>query len=1473
MAIIKHYIHDFGFGDEYNSGDIVRYSSYPPEQITTPVHHFDTGITGSARTKRTVIAEYKTEDGSPIVTQEWKDDPSRTAFIQFNVDWSQRISNRYSNTSRSILITGIHHDYRTRGFEYYYSPFSNWSTFRQYGIEKRTSQYKVISQQLNTNNRRTFVSYFADVSKVIRDIVAYQDFTHPEGFPSDDRLYFVFQLSTRQDIPADAWWNPDTRETHYLEFADGYGPLNENGTLYTLNNPFYLGFTVPERLSLSVDSVDSGSSAECDNSFSGVGDEVYLIPTERNRNAVYDTSYLYAVNNRHQLQAVPQDVPDHHDQDGYLKFGRDSGYGVDSYVPSNQEGKPFPAIPLEGHTGSLTLSVWFRAYDVSFPYNPYYKSHYNYSVFGNGDGSKGIEFGFSGLGEKTINPGTYREATYNFTNLFFRVNSSDYILELADRRLLAQYSQRKKHDLFIWNHYCLVFYSGGSARLVVTDENGDKVYEGTMPSSNPKGSGVPIRNLSNNSIGNVASNTATKPFQGDIKDLRLFSRDLSLKEQYRLAENPGASGRIFGLSVRSNQSLPQVDSPDVKVPTCIAEESASQPEVQQVYIKPPVEPLSSESITQSQLLNLRHYLQVPEVQSSFELQSFRLGPFSFFAPLSSVESDPKVSVALLDVGAQLRLIGSESKTLASDVSININVIRSGVRGAPQGPDVNADGEATENAWFCPSINSDMSSLENGGTSEDLSYHDYDAHLTVDPSNTARSLLVDDYGYGGSNALRVGRDAGHVTLPQFVHNGYFDPGDADALFSNWTVSLWWKPSVNSIAGQFFRSRHQYLVDTLDDTRPSFGGLRLRISYHPETNVPAFVRFGPPSVSGESPLTISVQGNVRPGEWNHIVASVNEKQRSDGLPANTGEISLYVNGLLAQKKNAIAVYPEYSDIRATMLMSGISVKQSEEGTSIGVTDGFGAPSGLIDDVRSYTHSLSDEEIRWLYLGNGSGGRGVIGEPFFPYDIQSSSEVSAVLISVDARVDSSASTTQVSETNLLVRREILPDDIQSSTEVSETELLVRNFAANRDPLIIGDRMSESKERAVIEFSISNMAARFPVYLRMNIEDVNNDFLAVVGRWISPWPTNYLELQNGDIANKSRVNFIPAIGEISVDVSQMVYDAKNAGDSTVAICLLEQPNHTDNYYEVDNSASLKPTLSFSTVTPITVDSVECQPEYERFALQVDIYLDSCSSASNASDVNVQSDTLYAPSVESISENEILAEFSVSSSLDLDSAESSLQLSDTNVETDYLFFGYKKNFVRAYQPTAVNMTPFRGEYGWYYDPSDPSGIVNDNTFETQSRELPVRVKIENEGTLKVEWSIMISSFLSGQTQSRGRSVKIQTKPEIDATPVTLDTITDQTIDDYEITIPAGDYYLSFIASSPDSNTTPIYLEKAELRMSPSYADDVESSSQCSEVNINVDLTADSSESQAECEETNVRLSGYVLDGSFEQSDEGWTNG
>lgn len=1396
-------------------------------------------------TKLVGLVEYKSDSDS-IIDSSWLNDPSSKAYIDLDVTWSKD----KDGITPKLFIDGY------KGLT---AP-ATWDQFSYAYQNSRTSAFEILTGVRNVS-QGVFLEYRNfDVTSIVREIAEQSASTY------FNRLYFFVTASPFQSLPV-AKKQDAPEEKHFVYFR----PQGDESTSH--ENRYSLKMDTPQsRIPLEIDSCQSSMEAGRGNNVKGLGDEVLWVSPETQRDSLFGTNFQYSITSRHQFESDVTNLPSHYDSDGYLKFGDEyPQYGVGGYLNTNQEGKDEPPIPLQDHQGGITFSVWLRAQES--PTFTYYSPWRQYSVFGNGASTKGIEFSFSGPNEtsRTFNSitGEYF-IRYDYT---FNWRMNDKVYSVVLKNSSNSFIQPRALNISDWNHYCITVTRGSSSyttRLDVTNYEGDEVYSGSMlPLVSYLPSSESISNLSQNSIGKINANS-NRNFRGDIKDLRLFDRKVSNREKDRLAISPGIQGGIISADLQDVSVSSQVSSVNVILPTIISDDVESQSQCEQVYLKPPMTTDSAESVSENSTSDVRSVLPAEDLDIASQAEGVQLGPFSYGLSLDSSESLPQCEVVNIGLDGALEFTGSESRSESSAFNIDANLVRAGVRGAPVGPDVNASGDSTENAWFCPTINSDMAALAVGAISDDLSHNDYDAELVSDESNSSGSLLVDQAGSGGSKAFRVGQGNGRIELPQFVHNGYFGSGASDTVFENWTVSLWWKPDADSQGGQFFRSRHEYRINSVNNTFET-GGLRLFISYQPAAGItPAHVKFGTPDIDGSS--TVSVKGNVVPGQWNHIVASASERPRSGGMPANSGEINLYVNGVLSESKIAYASDSSYDDLRSTALISA-GFNSTEEGTSIGDPEDNGDPSGLVDDIRSYSQALGFEHIRWLYRGDDSGGRGVIGEPFFPYDLESLTQASSIQISADANLDSVISRSQVSLVDVVASKEASTQSVQSLSQNSETDLLVRNFAADRDPLIIGDRMSQSKERAVVEFSIANITTRFPVYLQIEVEAVNNDFLATAGRWLSDWPTNYTELQNGIVDSLSRSDFIPSVGEMRIDVTAMIVDAKAAGDSLIAICLLEQPNFSNNYYEVDNSSAGKPKLSFSTITSISVDDVQSSSQCQDVDVDLNLAVDSLQSASLASNVNVQSDTLAIPGTEVISEFEPIDGLSISGSIQLQSAQSSSQCSQVDVQPDFLTFGYNKSFVLDYPPTASDMKPFFQNGGWSYDADTPNGIRHSDDSDIVGPSLVVRVNIREEGVLAAEWSIMRKRGVEGTFRPRNRSVEIKQRLPGETSLSDLATISDSDFEDKKITIPAGSYYLYFTPVSIGEPTSSIFLERVRLSLTPLVIDNAQSSSQCSAINISVDLLVDSSQTQSECEQPVVKRSDYVLEGSFEQNDEGWTYG
>ncbi len=849
-----------------------------------------------------------------------------------------------------------------------------------------------------------------------------------------------------------------------------------------------------------------------------------------------------------------------------------------------------------------------------------------------------------------------------------------------------------------------------------------------------------------------------------------------------------------------------------------AESRSNASEVQLNFGNFPAESCESSSHAKSFSLSRDSQVILSGSESSAEAKAFLIKAKILASPIASASQcsilGPVSRESLLPLDSSQTAPHCQSFSLAISGAANTDDLVS-LSIASQ---VNLDAHVyldglDESLWYCPSLD-DVN--EGGPQLEDFSSSDNRAFLEkiLGGSESDMWQLLD--GNGGSRSLQVGSRS-HCTIPSPV----FSESTTSA-----SVSIHWKDT-----SQYGGDAFLYNKDSV----------YLAVQVQPNTN----------QITVSTSIA-SVSGNVSSVEdMNHVVMTYQDN----------GEISLYIDGDL------VASAPH------------VGSNHSRNGDSLRRLIGGGSsPSGQFDDLRLYDNRvLTPHEVKWLYDGQDRGGRGVTGPaPLEAVSLEAGTLCEEVNIVPDLTVDPAQTGSQVTEPGLSILFPLLADDLQSSSTCSETDIIVRNFDFDRDPLIIGDRMSNSLERAVLEFSIQGVTTRLPVYLHMGVEDVNLTFLAEVGRWTSDFPTSYTELQSGTIAEEGRASFSPEVGDVVLDVTEIVSAVKLSGSDTLILCLIEQANFSNKYYQVDNSPTGKPYLSFSVTTDILVDSVQSHPQCESVFIDVNLSVDSSQSSSHLQDVSLglNSSSMLLDSAESAGNANYVDGTGVRTGLSLLSAQSVPQCSLAFVQMDYITFGYHKDF-RGYEPSpAEDMKPFRGD-NWYYYKSDlPGSGVRNNGDDTP---LSVKVKIHRAGLLNTLWNFMGKSSASPDA---GYQVHVEVFEE--GSSDRLRTLTYQNDSNLYYQIPAGTYELVFspevMAGSVFGQLTSIYLEHVELQRIPAIVIDsrsVKSPSQCSSVilgtngllvsapsaessslasnvNVGVPATADSAQSTAQCSNPSI---------------------
>lgn len=828
------------------------------------------------------------------------------------------------------------------------------------------------------------------------------------------------------------------------------------------------------------------------------------------------------------------------------------------------------------------------------------------------------------------------------------------------------------------------------------------------------------------------------------------------------------------------------------------------------------------------------------LESASNVKSFSLARDSQVI-LSGSESASEAETLLLSVRVVVDSAESASQCLPLDVSRDSELLIDsnqamphcqsfalGISGAANVDDVvslsnasavNVDpdivrGGLGETLWYCPSLDDNNvggPALEDFSVGRNRASLHGIAGLPFDEAN----MWGDHKGNGGSRSIRVGSRS-NCTIPSSV----FSSSTTSA-----SLSIHFKD--NSSSSQPGGSAFIYNNDSVF----------IEISTRKRTNQII--------VSTDK---LSLSGQVSSiNDMNHIVITYEDN----------GEMSLYLNGDLAVTQPHVGENSDRNGDRYRRLPGAGYLTYGE-----------------FDDLRLYNNRvLTQHEVTWLYNGLNRGGRGVLGPaPLEAVGSQSSSEVSPPNVIPDLRSDSVVSNSQVSEPALRANALLSLDSAESASHCSETDLIVRNFDEDRDPLIIGDRMSQSLERAVLEFSIQSVATRLPVYLHLKVTNVNQDFIATAGRWTSEFPTTYVELQEGTISANDRVDFTPEVGDVILDITSMVATERRSGSETIIVCLLEEENFSNRYYQVDNS-SYKPYLSFDVVTGLSVDSVQSSSQCEAPFIDINLAVNSSQSQAEVSSpaMGVNSSSMLLDSAESQANLNLIYQMGMHTSLVVDSAQSAAQCDTVFIQTDYITYGYHKEFRGFLPDPADDMVPFNGGSNWYYYKIDIAGSGVRNNGE--GSDLYVKVKIPRYGHLNTAWNFMGASEISPNAEYE---VDVFIYDLGDTNHVR--TLTRLNSKDFIYEIPPGTYELVFsprVLTGDSNQLKNIYLEHVELQAIPAVlADprDVQSSSRCSNVilgtngldvgtpsiestsmaenvSIGVPTTTDSVQSQSQCSE------------------------
>ena len=220
----------------------------------------------------------------------------------------------------------------------------------------------------------------------------------------------------------------------------------------------------------------------------------------------------------------------------------------------------------------------------------------------------------------------------------------------------------------------------------------------------------------------------------------------------------------------------------------------------------------------------------------------------------------------------------------------------------------------------------------------------------------------------------------------------------------------------------------------------------------------------------------------------------------------------------------------------------------------------------------------------------------------DTQSSSQASDVLMTGGTsalEVDDVQSPSQASDVLVAEGATALAvNDAQSSTQASDlfiTEGNANKYELNGDPLRIGDNDgSVELERAVLEFSVLDLSTENPVYLKFDIVYVSGVQTGRIRRWTADFPLGPSAIQAGQGDSASRVTFPVTGGRKTLDITDMVVDAKLASEGVLYIEFEASPTNDSKFYEISNSNSSRPSLSYTEGATLDVASSESQPRAE---------------------------------------------------------------------------------------------------------------------------------------------------------------------------------------------------------------------------------------------------------------------------------------
>ena len=443
-------------------------------------------------------------------------------------------------------------------------------------------------------------------------------------------------------------------------------------------------------------------------------------------------------------------------------------------------------------------------------------------------------------------------------------------------------------------------------------------------------------------------------------------------------------------------------------------------------------------------------------------------------------------------------------------------------------------------------------------------------------------------------------------------------------------------------------------------------------------------------------LSMYGNVSTGASGRTVTATTRNVSVSHTFSTDEEFLDWHHYVFVQEDNDVAKL--YIDGVLVGSVNNPFVNSSNTGLSGGSYLKQGNVSADFDDFRSYQRKLTYREVEFLYEGDGVGGRSetVLGRA--PIDValgsQSATEVESVLVTVDLPVQSVES--QAENLRAAVPIPVEGESVQSQAEVSETDIYVRSVINNGDPITVGDSNSTTLERAVIEFDITGVGTSSSVSLRLEVTDVSGVELYEARRWLSDYPTTKSELENGLTTTDGAVQFVPDVGQVTIDITSMTFDARQEGDQFLRIALMELPAGTNAYYGIDNGTD-PPRLLYTPSISVQPDSVESQSELNAFNIPHQLEVDSAVSASELEFVGVFSQRLDdLTSAESQANANYIFPMGVNTACQVDSAESASNSEALDIKVPYLILGDSIDFTGVSQPKPDREFPFYGDFDEY---------------------------------------------------------------------------------------------------------------------------------------------------------------------------------